>query len=509
MVLFAITGLWAQEFKSDGLKYKVTASGDVGNTVMVVEDDYKSLTTVTIPKTVVNDGVEYTVTALGEYAFYECSNLTSVSIPNTVTIFYRCAFYKCSGLVSIMIPESVTSIGNGCFGGCTSLKSVVLPQGIDRIERNVFSECSSLASITIPEGVTIIEQSAFEHCESLTSVVIPKNVTSIEDFAFFFCSKLASVTMPKGLRSIKYSAFGYCSSLTSVTIPENVTSIGDIPFCYCSKLASISVKATTPPSLAGYLGVDIDIPVYVPEKSVATYKDANNWNKYNIIAMESGETDNGLSFVIISDTENTVEVGSALAGEYSGDIVIPEQILYDNKTYTVTGIIDEAFSGNASLTSVTIGGKELVNAKKVTDNPAAVKTRAAGAAGFIVGARAFKGCANLKSIILGDVVTGVGDEAFAGCTSLISVACEAANPPAASENTFDADTYRDAVLTVPEAFSAVYQTTNPWSKFAKVTTGIGSVTVENDALPYKTFQNGKLIIRKNGKSYNLQGAEIK
>lgn len=216
-----------------------------------------------------------------------------------------------------------------------------------------------------------------------------------------------------------------------------------------------------------------------------------------------------LSFNIISEIENVVEVTQPSAGEYFGDIVIPEQIVYNDKTYTVEGVADDAFSGCSGITSVTIGSKETTNETDVKNNPSAVKTRTVGNVGFIVGARAFKGCTNLQSVTLGEVVTSVGDEAFAGCTSLMSVACESANPPAASENTFEDNTYCDAVLTVPEAFSAVYQTTAPWSRFAKVTTGIGNVTVDNDAQPHKIFLNGKLIIRKNGKSYNLHGVEIK
>lgn len=216
-----------------------------------------------------------------------------------------------------------------------------------------------------------------------------------------------------------------------------------------------------------------------------------------------------LKYNITSGTQNTVEVIASASDKYSGDVVIPQAITYNGKTYTVTGIADDAFSGCAEITSVVIGSKEATSENDVTNNLAAVKTRTAGVDGFTVGARAFKGCTNLQSVTLGEVVTSIGQNAFAGCTSLASVACESANPPAASTNTFGWYTYKNAVLTVPEAFSAVYQTTVPWSRFAKVTTGIGNVTVDNDAQPRKIFQNGRLIIRKNGKSYNLQGAEIK
>ncbi|MDD4154075.1 MAG: leucine-rich repeat protein, partial [Bacilli bacterium] len=160
-------------------------------------------------------------------AFYYCSGLTSITIPNSVTSIGGSTFSYCSSLTSITIPNSVTSIGGWAFVGCTALTSIVIPDGVTSINYFVFYNCSSLASIVIPNSVTSIDRGAFRNCSSLTSITIPNGVTSIGEWAFFDCSSLTSITIPDSVTSIGGSAFYSCSSLTSITIPNGVTSIVD------------------------------------------------------------------------------------------------------------------------------------------------------------------------------------------------------------------------------------------------------------------------------------------
>ena len=101
------------------------------------------------------------VTSIGEYAFYDCRSLTSVTIPDSVTSIGREAFYKCESLTSVTIPDSVTLIDNGAFQGCTSLTSVTIPDSVTSIGKEAFSYCQSLTSVTIPDSVTSIGWSAF------------------------------------------------------------------------------------------------------------------------------------------------------------------------------------------------------------------------------------------------------------------------------------------------------------------------------------------------------------
>ena len=186
-------------------------------------------------------GTQYQVTTIGEFAFYWCKGLTSVTIPNSVTTIGQGAFRACSGLTSITIPNSVTSIEQNAFYGCSSLTSVTIPNSVTTIGQSAFSWCEGLTSVNIGNSVTSIGQDAFYGCSSLTSINIPNSVTTIGQSAFSWCEGLTSVNIGNSVTSIGQGAFFNCSGLTSVTIPNSVTSIGSSAFQNCSGLTSINI----------------------------------------------------------------------------------------------------------------------------------------------------------------------------------------------------------------------------------------------------------------------------
>ena len=108
-----------------------------------------------------SNGVEYTVTSLGESCFYGCSGLTSITIPSSVTSLGKSCFQGCSGLTSITIPSSVTSLGKSCFKGCLGLKSITIPSSVTSLGESCFDRCSSLTSINIPSSVTSLGDRCF------------------------------------------------------------------------------------------------------------------------------------------------------------------------------------------------------------------------------------------------------------------------------------------------------------------------------------------------------------
>jgi len=222
-------------------------------------------------------------TSIGGGAFYNCSGLESITIPNSVTSIGEDAFRGCSGLTSITIPNSVTSIGNWAFHNCSGLESITIPNSVTSIGNYAFRGCSGLVEMTIPfvgaakgatenthfgyifgassysynslyvpislksvtiTGGTSISSYAFYGCEGLTSITIPDNVTSIGDYAFYNCRGLTSITIPRGVTSIGEDAFRKCIGLTSITIPNSVTSIGNWAFEDCSGLTRITYKGT-------------------------------------------------------------------------------------------------------------------------------------------------------------------------------------------------------------------------------------------------------------------------
>ena len=178
--------------------------------------------------------VKYTLkdpTSVTRYIFYECSGLTSVTIPNSVTSIGEGAFQECRGLISMTIGNSVTSIGEYAFYRCTSLTSVTIPNSVTFIGDYAFYRCVDLTSVAIGNSVTSIGISVFEGCTGIASITIPNSMTSIGVSAFRSCSNLASVNIGSSMTSIGSNAFSACSSLTSVNIPNSVTSIGDNAFC--------------------------------------------------------------------------------------------------------------------------------------------------------------------------------------------------------------------------------------------------------------------------------------
>ena len=160
--------------------------------------------------------IEDDVTSIGDYAFWNCSNLTSITIPDSVTIIGNSAFNACSSLTSLTIPNSVTSIGEGAFYACSSLTSITIPNSVTSIGEGAFYACSSLTSITIPDSVTSIGDVTFSNCSSLTSITIPDSVTSIGNSAFYGCSSLKTISL-SCKSTLKKSDFGKQADLVSYT----------------------------------------------------------------------------------------------------------------------------------------------------------------------------------------------------------------------------------------------------------------------------------------------------
>ena len=281
LLLFSLTLLSvtasAYDAKINGIYYNFSGTEATVTAIIFNNRDNRKAYTgnVVIPASVTYNGNNYSVTSIGYQAFYYCSDLTSVTIPNSVTSIGKEAFYKCESLTNVTIPNSVTKIGDGAFKYCSGLTNVIILNSVTSIGDEAFCVCRSLTNVTIPNSVTTIGAYTFSECYGLTNVTIPNSVTSIGKQAFYECTSLTSVTIGNSVTSIGAWAFRDCSGLTSVTIGNSVASISSDAFDGCSNLQNATVSSSFEKLIA-----DKRIPLFSGTKiKTVTVKNPNGTKK--------------------------------------------------------------------------------------------------------------------------------------------------------------------------------------------------------------------------------------
>ena len=372
----------------------------------------KGLTSITIPNSVTSignyafdgtawynnqpDGLVYAGKVAYKYKGEMPTN-TNITIKDGTLGIAEYAFQNCSGLTSVTIPNSVTSIGGSAFSGCSGLTSVTIPNSVTSIGGSAFSSCSGLTSVTIGNSVISIDNYAFAWCTNLTSVSIPNSVTSIGDGAFYWCSGLTSITIGNSVTSIGDDAFAWCTNLTSVTIPNSVTSIGERAFSGCKGLTTIVSEIEKPFEIYSdnYRSTFSDdtyivAELIVPYGTKTAYQNTEGWNKFTMITEvadkdEASFTIDGITYEG-SKSAKTVVVKAVDTKQMS--VEIPASVSYDGTTYQVTGIADDAFKGsnmaalvwnveaalpNNAFNNASIGSNFLLYVKQASYAPSSIK----------------------------------------------------------------------------------------------------------------------------------------
>ena len=447
-----------------------------------------------IPSTVSYEGKEYSVTAIGSFAFHECTKLKSIIIPNGVTTIGERAFEGCTGLTSLVIPNSVTTIGAQAFQECIGLTSVVMSENVKNIGSDAFYSCRNMVSINIPNSLTSISERTFSACNSLASLTIPTSITSIGDAAFAFCKSLTSLTIPQNVTSIGGSAFYGCSGLTSMTveegnekydsrdncnaiietstnklltgckntvIPTSVTSLEDCAFSYCSDLTSIVIpNSVTSIGKSAFNDCSALTSISIPNSVTSL----NYYTFYRCTSLAS-----------ITIPQSVTTIGEGVFYNCSGltSITVEE----GNTKF------DSRDNCNAIIKTST---NELIVGCKNTKIPTSVTC---------LGESAFGGCSDLASIVIPSSVERIMDKCFEECYNLVDVYCYAENAPhALSMNIFDYYTYDNATLHVPEGKENAYWQEHPWRWFRNIVAltdsdpkPTGIKTIVNDGLGKERF----------------------
>ncbi|MBP3298317.1 MAG: leucine-rich repeat protein [Muribaculaceae bacterium] len=446
LTLLAACGASAADFKAGGIYYNINEDGK--SVSVTSSDDRNELYSgnINIPESVKFNSKKYAVTAIGSYAFDNCTALTSVKLPSSVTRIDDGAFRGCSALSSINIPTAVEHILSSAFQDCSSLTSFVIPPAVTTITPYVFSGCSSLASVSIHDKVDHICEYAFSGCSSLKALIIPEATTYFGTRAFQNCTSLTTVNIPSdsfwieeyifagsGLTDFKIETpwisrfmLADCPELKSLIIPATLSSIGNGGISKCPKLKKVTIE---------------DSPEYLKMKAAERDPEGH-------------------------PEESNVPVFSTCGIE---ELYIGRQIgIFDNLTF------------GESLRSVSFGNY-------VKD----------------IGSW-FHDCYNLAYLSIPESIDKIDAYTFLRCTDLSTINMHRAEPPELFQYSFSSQTYQRATLHIPKGSKQAYSEAPFWKDFLNVAddleaAGIDGVTADTDNGSFDVYDlQGQLLLRSAG-----------
>ncbi len=457
---------WAYDFSAvapSGQTLYYNISGSTASVTYPGSSSWLGYTTpagdLTIPSSVTYNGIAYSVTSIGDYAFRGCDGLISVTIPNSVTSIGNYAFYECRSLTSASIPNSVTSIGYyafcmvrnidyhgtatgspwgalsvngyvehplvfsdntkthliGCsadatsvsipnsvtsigdyaFADCYSLTSLTIPNSVTYIGEGAFCECHRLMNITIPNSVTSIGGAAFSNCTSLPCITIPSSVTSIEGRTFYQCTNLASINIPNSVTTIEDEAFKECRNLTNITIPNSITFIGNYAFSFCERLTSVTIPNSVTSIRANAFSFCKSLTSVTIPNSVTSI---GNYAFYYCSSLTSASIPNSVTFIGYDAfylVRNIDYHGTATGSPWGA--------------LSVNGYVEHPLVFSDNTKTHLIGCSADATSVSIPNSVTSI------------GDNAFFLCESLTSVTIPNSVTSIGEMAFGDCYSLTSV----------------------------------------------------------------------------------------
>ena len=488
--------------KIDGIYYNLKK---YSRTAEVKSNPNKYTGEVVIPSSVTYNNETYRVTGIDDQAFYQCTELTGLTIPASITyigktsspgsanVFRNCienVFKKvyisdlaawCRITFADDFYANPLSVAHHLYLNSSEITELVIPNTITSLGTFQFASCHGITSVTIPESVTNLGLAIFYDCRNLASVNIPSSITSIGVNMFNGCDRLSSVTIPNSITTIEHGAFIY-TGLTTVRIPSSVTTIGYSAF---SELSSLVIEKNTPLAIADNTFTNRkNTDLIVPVGCVAAYQAADYWKDFKTISANTPAQEftdeQGVKYTLTSNGNAYTVSGHTDA--CAGDVIIPATL----NGCSVTSISDNAFNSCYGMTSIVIPNSvtnigirafEWCDGMKSVSIPNTVTT---------IGEQTFRHCEALTSVDIPNSVTSIGNSAFSDCTKLESVTIPN------SVTSIGVSTFSDCSsllsITIPNSVTSIGSTA-----FGKCRV-ISTIEVEDGNLVYDSRNNCNAII---------------
>ena len=309
-------------------------------------------------KTVVCDD---DITSISNYAFMNCSKLTTINIPENCNSLGTSAFESCTALTSVTLTSECTTIGDYAFAGCSSLalvtmaeglekigegaffqcthsnfKTMNLPQSVEEIGESAFALCTNLKTVTIGNQLYQLSPSTFQLCQNLTTITLGNNILEIGEGCFDGCSKLQNVNNTNSVEYIQRDAFRACAALTSITFQNNlrvvnacafqncvslasvefgnrIDQLGDSAFWGCASLQTIRVANTSTPLIGDdcFYNVPKTASIYVPSCTMNCYRTHYGWNYFSNFYANNSSSVNCTGIADCQDGESNIGLSCA------------------------------------------------------------------------------------------------------------------------------------------------------------------------------------------------------